>query len=102
MVVKEEECVSRVVHKCAEARLARAQRVLRLLALRDVPEVHNESVHARLAEQIGHGVLNPEPLAVFVTNQPLSPVDATGAASSCCKLLLGVLKLIGMEKVEAV
>ena len=81
-------------------RIARAQRFLRLLALRDVPEVHDECAHARLAEQIGHGVLSPEPFAKFMTNEPLGPVDAAGAPASCCKFLLGVSKLIGMDEVE--
>src|SRR5271165_669639 len=79
VLIEQEEAIRRVIDEAAKALLARAQRVLRLLAMRDVPEVHDESVHARLAEQIGHGVLNPEPLAMFMTKEPLGPVDAAGA-----------------------
>ena len=37
-----------------------------------------------------------------MTNEPLRPVDAARAAACYRKLLLGVSKLIGMDKVEAV
>ena len=102
MLIEQEEAIRRVIDEAAKALLAGAQSFVRLLALRDVPDVHDESAHARLGKQIGHGDLSPEPFAIFMTNEPLGPVDAAGVTASCCKLLLGVSKLIGMDKVEAI
>ena len=66
VLVEQEETIRRVIDETAKAGLACAQFILCPLALGDVPEVHDESMDARLAEQIGHSVLDPEPIAGFV------------------------------------
>ena len=55
--------------------LALAERLLRLLAAGDVPEVHKLGAHARLPEQIRHRVLSPEPLSILMLNEPLARED---------------------------
>ena len=81
---------------------ALAERLLRLLAAADIPEVHDEGAHARLPEQIRHRVLGPEPRSVLMLNEPLAREDAVLADQCCGKLVPGVFELVGMDKIETV
>src|SRR5208282_4972206 len=47
VLIEQEEAIRRVIDDAAKALLASAQLFLCPLALRDVPEVHDESVHTR-------------------------------------------------------
>src|SRR5271156_3581310 len=81
---------------------ALAERLLRLLAAGNIPEVHDEGAHARLPQQIRHRVLSPEPPSVLMLNEPLAREDRVLADRCRDKLVPGVFELAGMDKIETV